>query len=100
MNFFNMPKPRRFNYRPVYSDERDERLRRLKERAGECDASAENKRTDGREMVNAGSQTDGYCISFARRKKKTSGSPLAMNTMQILVIIIVLVAVWRILLSL
>lgn len=101
MNFFKMPKPRRFSYRPIYTDEREERLRRLEERAGERKSSEDGRRQaddgapDAEEAPSAG-----YGIRFSRPKEKTAGSLLTMNTMQIIVIIVVLVAVWRILLSL
>lgn len=100
MNFYNMPKPRRFNYHPRYSDERQERLRRLEERAGEREPSAESQHADSVSADGDAGRAAGYGVSFSRRKAKAPARLSAMNTMQILVIIVVLVAVWRILLSL
>lgn len=101
MNFFKMPKPRRFSYHPIYTDEREERLRRLEARAGERKESEGGKRLaeDSAEAADEGAAA-GCGIRFARRKGKAQGGMLTLGTMQILVIIVALVAVWRILLSL
>lgn len=101
MNFFRMPKPRRFSYHPIYSDEREERLRRLEERVGERKPSEDGRRLADDNAPDAEENpTAGYGIRFSRPKERAAGSLLTMNTMQIIVIIVVLVAVWRILLSL
>ena len=43
---FNMPKPKQFNYRPLYYDERKERLEKMKAQA-EAELTAEKNRGVG-----------------------------------------------------
>lgn len=112
MNFFSMPKPRRFNHRPIYSDPRRDLLRQL-ERETRTDDSG--SKTDGegdrlsqdrgmgygrvgeqtRERLHDAIMRD--MRHLRRHREHRSSGCLAMNIAVVLILLLVLIVVWRLL---
>ena len=71
MNFFNMPKPRRFEHKYIYVDERKDRLH--------------NSFTADMKHIR-------------RRERRGRGGCLALNFGLIVIILLVMLIVWRVIL--
>ena len=82
---FNMPKPKRFNYRPLYYDERKERLEKMK---AEAEAMGKEARYMG---LQKGFLSDQRERTKMRRASLERGS--VMRFMMILIILLVILYV-------
>jgi hypothetical protein len=88
---FNLPKPKRFNYRPRYYDERKERLEKMKAQA-EAELVAEKNRA----VVST--LEKGFLTEHRTNSKLRRAALGKSSWLRVLVILLGLLGVWRILL--
>jgi hypothetical protein len=84
---FNMPKPRQFHYRPLYYDERKERLEKMKAQA-EAELAAERERASN-EVAYAGLQK-GFLAERRANSKFHKVSLEKKSSLRFLIILIAL----------
>ena len=85
---FNTPKARQFNYRPLYYDERKERLEKMK-------ARAESEKDGGYAGLEKGFLSEGRAKSKFRRNELQQASPWRL--LRFLIILIALLGMCYIL---
>lgn len=87
--FFNNIKPRRFNHRPIYSDERKERLKAIEERArrqlGIPTSNDNNARQPTRDL-------HGAFATPSSRRRRTASERRGTNPVVLIIMIAVLSA--------
>lgn len=97
MNLFNTPKPRRFNHEYIYVDPQKDKLEAIEQRAKEQLGQAE--RTSDADERLRGVFLNATKYARQRREKRVAGS-FFINTGVAIILLLVLIAVWKILLSL
>ncbi len=97
MSFFHQPKPRRFHHEYIFVDKRKDKLKAIEQRAKENLEKDDAKSYDTSRLRG----TFLNATKYARRhKEKRLSGGFVLNIGAIVVIVIVLVFVWRMLLSL
>lgn len=96
MGLFNQRKPRGFRHEYMYVDQRKERLKAIEDRA-RAELGMAGERRGGRENIR-GMFLDATKHARRRRERKLAGG-FVMSYGVIVVLLILLVAVWKLLLS-
>ncbi len=98
MNLFNQPKPRRFEHINIYADDRKKRLKEMEKRAKAAQDTTALDAEETRKRFHDSFTADMRHLKRRKAQQYSPGGCLTANTCIIAVILLVLLAVWRILL--
>ena len=91
LKLFHIPKPRRFNYQPVFYDEvkerRKERERKIREELGMPPMEGDENRTPEQRIRGQFTSTYSKDIEFSRRAKRTSNTRIVVIAAIIIMLI-------------
>lgn len=97
MSFFSMPKPRRFSHKYIYIDERKEYLEAMEKKARLTTCAEKPDMDDAKKRLHASFLTNMRHVT--RRNDYRQHGSLMINVAIVAIIILILVVVWRMLLS-